>query len=239
MLANAKKLHALGVAGTRGNPVPVRVSEVFLSIQGEGPSAGTPAHFLRLQGCDVGCAWCDSKYTWDAAGGRETTLAEVWREAEKLGEAPMIVVTGGEPLEHPGIDAVLSEAITRWPRVEVETSGIVPPPLTHTRLYYNVSPKLPSATSRWEDTWHAIDRWKAEPRATFKIVVGDSPDDERALELIRRHDLPRDRVMLMPEGMTDVILRQRAATLARVCMREGLRLGPRLHVWMWGARRGM
>src|SRR5262245_42764119 len=50
-------------------PITLQVSELFLSLQGEGPSAGTPAHFLRLQGCDVGCTWCDSKYTWDPAGG--------------------------------------------------------------------------------------------------------------------------------------------------------------------------
>ena len=53
----------------------VRISELFHSIQGEGPSAGTPAHFLRLQGCDVGCTWCDSKYTWDPAGGIERTIS--------------------------------------------------------------------------------------------------------------------------------------------------------------------
>ena len=47
----------------------LRLSEVFLSIQGEGPSAGTPAHFIRLQGCDVGCRWCDTKYSWEFSGG--------------------------------------------------------------------------------------------------------------------------------------------------------------------------
>ncbi|MBI1799016.1 MAG: 7-carboxy-7-deazaguanine synthase QueE, partial [Candidatus Eisenbacteria bacterium] len=58
-----------------------RVSEIFLSIQGEGPGAGIPAHFVRLQGCDVGCRWCDSRYTWDAAGGRERTADEIFDDA--------------------------------------------------------------------------------------------------------------------------------------------------------------
>src|SRR5258708_7827896 len=130
----------------------LRVSELFLSLQGEGPSAGTPAHFLRLQGCDVGCAWCDSKYTWDAAGGRALELDDALAELGSLGEAPLLVVTGGEPLEHAGVAALLAAAVERWPRVEGETSSLLPPPLAHPRLYYNVSPKPPTATPRSRDT---------------------------------------------------------------------------------------
>ena len=215
-----------------------RASEVFLSIQGEGPSAGTPAHFVRLQGCDVGCRWCDTKYSWDAAGGNERSSEALWDEARSLGSAPLLVVTGGEPLEHPGIGALLDEALERWPRVEVETSGLLPPPRSHPRLFWNVSPKLPSATPRWEETWRHVARWIAEPNATFKIVVGDPPDPDDATAAIRRHALPRERTMLMPEGMTAEALRARAEGLVELCKREGVRLSPRLHVWLWGARRG-
>jgi len=217
----------------------LRVSEGFLSIQGEGPSAGTPAHFLRLQGCGVGCVWCDSKYTWDPAGGRDVAIQPALEELAALGAAPLLVVTGGEPLEHPGIAELLRAALERWSRVEVETSGLLPPPLSHPALHYNVSPKLPSATPRWHDTWRHVAQWVAEPRATFKLVVGTERDRDDALRLIAEHALPRPRVMLMPEGLTDEVLRERARTLAEVCKREGLRLSPRLHVWMWGARRGV
>ena len=216
-----------------------RVSEIFLSLQGEGPSAGTPAHFVRLQGCGVGCHWCDTKYSWDAAGGRSISARDLWTEARGLGQAPMLVVTGGEPLEHPALPALLEQALERWPRVEVETSGIAPPPLAHARLFYNVSPKLPSATPRWADSWRAAAYWVAEPNATFKIVVGDPPDPEDALRLIAEHGIPAARVMLMPEGITDARLRARAAGLAETCKREGFRMSPRLHVWMWGAKRGV
>jgi len=216
-----------------------RISEIFLSLQGEGPSAGAPAHFVRLQGCDVGCAWCDTKYTWEFAGGRDLEAEQVWSEARALGEAPLLVLTGGEPLEHPDVMALIAGALERWSRVEVETSGIAPPPLSHPRLAYNVSSKLPSATPRWEDTWRHVEAWKAEPRATFKLVVGAGTDLEDALRMISAHALPRERVMLMPEGMTDDVLRARATTLAEACKRHGLRLSPRLHVWLWGARRGV
>ena len=217
----------------------MRIAELFLSLQGEGPSAGTPAHFVRLQGCDVGCAWCDTKYSWDAAGGREVAMARLWEQAEALGPAPLLVVTGGEPLEHEGVVPLLLAALERWPRVEVETSGILPPPLAHERLHWNVSPKLSSATPRADETWQHVARWLADPRATFKIVIGDPPDLDEARRRIASHGIPRDRVMLMPEGMTDAALLARARELAEVCKTEGWRLGPRLHVWLWGARRGV
>lgn len=226
--------------GHEGTPMTtVQVSEIFLSLQGEGPSAGTPAHFVRLQGCDVGCTWCDSKYTWAPAAGDAQPLEAVWARARALGEAPLLVVTGGEPLQHAEIAPLLREAVERWPRVEVETSGVAPPPVHDPRLFYNVSPKLPSATPRWADTWRHVRTWLAEPRATFKLVVGDSPDADDALRLVREHAIPHARVMLMPEGLTDVAVRAHASALADLCTREGIRLSPRLHIWMWGARRGV
>jgi organic radical activating enzyme len=215
-----------------------RISELFLSLQGEGPSAGTPACFVRLQGCDVGCHWCDTKYSWEAGGGRAMSVPELLSALTALGDAPLLVVTGGEPLEQAGLATLLDRAVERWPRVEVETSGIGDPPRSHPRLHYNVSPKLPSATPRWEETWGHASAWVREPRATFKLVIATPEDWDEARGLIASHALPRERVMLMPEGMTEAVLKERAAWLAGVCAEHGLRLSPRLHVWLWGARRG-
>ena len=206
----------------------LRVAESFLSLQGEGPTTGTPAHFLRLQGCDVGCRWCEA-----------TPLAEVFATLRALGEAPLLVVTGGEPLAHEGVRELLAAALGLWRRVEVETSGLAPPPMTHARLAYNCSPKLPSATDRWEETWANVPAFAADPNTVFKLVVGGDPDTEDALRLLSAHALPRDRVVLMPEGLTDAAVRGHALGLAEVCKREGLRFGSRLHVWLWGARRGV
>jgi len=163
---------------------------------------------------------------------------DLWAATHALGSAPLLVVTGGEPIQHPGIGALLDAAIERWPRVEVETSGGGEPPRSHPRLHYNVSPKLPSATPRWETTWDHIAGWITEPRATFKLVVADSADYEAARDLIATRGVPRERVMLMPEGMSEAVLKERASWLAERCKEEGFRLSPRLHVWLWGARRG-
>jgi len=216
-----------------------RISEIFLSLQGEGPSAGTPAHFIRLQGCDVVCHWCDTKYSWDFSAGHELDWDELWQQASALGDSGLLVVTGGEPLERPEIVELLVQGLERWPRVEVETSGVMPAPLHHERLFYNVSPKLPSATSRWAETWRHVGTWIADPHATFKIVVGEPPDLDDARRLIAEQAIPKSRVMLMHEGITDDIVRARATALAHACKRDGFRMSPRLHIWMWGPRRGV
>jgi organic radical activating enzyme len=216
-----------------------RISEIFLSIQGEGLSAGTPAHFVRLQGCDVGCAWCDTKYSWSPDAGDALAETELWSRARALGEAPLLVVTGGEPLQHPALAPLLVQGLERWPRVEVETSGVAPPPISHDRLHWNVSPKLPSVTPRWRETWAHVPKWLAEPRAIFKVVVGDAPDPEDALRLIAEHRLPAARVMLMPEGLTDAEVRAHAPAVIELCRAHGFRLSPRLQIWLWGAKRGV
>jgi 7-carboxy-7-deazaguanine synthase len=186
----------------------------------------------------VGCDWCDTRYSWDGEAGREADSGALWSELSALGSAPLLVITGGEPGELPQLGELLDDALARWSRVEVETSGVAPPARSHPRLFYNVSPKLPSATPRWERTWAHAQAWLAEPRATFKIVVGDDPDLADALRLIAAHALPAARIMLMPEGLTDEVVRSRATRLAEACTRHGFRLSPRLHVWMWGAKRG-
>jgi len=226
-------------AAVRGVAARLRVSECFLSVQGEGPSAGTPAHFVRLQGCDVGCHWCDSKYTWGVSGGREIAVDDVLEEVRALGEAPMLVLTGGEPLEQSGVYELIARAVQLWPRVEVETSGVLPPGFRDPHLFWNVSPKLSSATARAHDTWQHADRWCAEPNATFKIVIGSDADVAEAVKLLEEHGIPAHRVMLMPEGLTDDAVRAHARFVLEACQAHGFRMSPRLHIWMWGAKRGV
>ena len=111
--------------------------------------------------------------------------------------------------------------------------------MQHPRLFYNVSPKLPSVTPRSAETWRHAATFAADPNTHLKVVIGDDPDEADALRLITEHALPRERVLVMPEGLTDAALRARAQRLAEVCTRERLRFSPRLHVWIWGARRGV
>jgi len=101
------------------------VNEVFNTIQGEGFLAGTPATFIRLQGCTVGCPWCDTKYTW-MAGGKVMDEGEVIRDVEIR---PLVVITGGEPTIY-NLDALFhflrvvgQDAWGHDFRIQIETSG--------------------------------------------------------------------------------------------------------------------
>jgi 7-carboxy-7-deazaguanine synthase len=214
----------------------LNVSETFRSLQGEGPTAGAPATFVRLQGCSVGCSWCDTKYTWDPGKGREVPLPALLDELDALGPKDLLVISGGEPLQVRGFAELAEEACGAWARVEVETAGVAAPPLSHPNLFWNWSPKLPRVTPLWEETWAHAGAWMAEPRAIAKIVVGEN-DEAEAIRLGRT--LPRERVWLMPEAVTAEALRRRALAVAEVCRREGWRMSPRLHVWLWGVRRGV
>lgn len=224
---------------TPSAPARLRIAEVFLSLQGEGPSLGVPAHFLRLQGCSVGCSWCDSKYTWDASGGEAASLNDVLARLRALGDARLLVVTGGEPLEHPGIEALLAWAAGHWPRVEVETSGLGPVPTVAPNVEWRWSPKLSRVSPKADLTWEAARAMQASGRFVCKVVVQDEQDWDEACARVNRAGIPAAHVVVMPEGMTREALRERMAWLAPRCVRAGFRLTPRLHVDIWGARRGV
>jgi 7-carboxy-7-deazaguanine synthase len=141
-----------------------------------------------------------------------------------------MVITGGEPLQVSGLEELADAACGAWARVEVETAGVRPPPLSRPNLFWNWSPKLPSVTPTWEDTWRHRDEWMKEP------VVGKG---DRADVVRLAGALPKERVWLMPEGMTEEALKAGAGEVAELCKAHGWRMSPRLHVWLWGPRRGV
>ena len=210
-------------------------------IQGEGPSAGTPAHFLRLQGCDVGCRWCDTKYT---LGRSRRAHERARRRAERGRGARRRAAAGGDRRR-----AARAPAARRAARAARSSAGRAsrsrPAASRRRRSRTRASstmcrPSCPRRRRAGPRPGRTPAAWAREPRATFKIVVGDDPDLDDALRLIAEHALPRERVMLMPEGLDRRgAARARAARWPRSASATGFRLSPRLHVWMWGARRGV
>lgn len=111
--------------------------EDFYTIQGEGYYQGHAAYFIRLGGCDVGCVWCDVKESWEASAHPLTSVAEMTRRAKASG-APIVVITGGEPLMYDL--AVLTTSLRdAGMRTHVETSGVYP--ITGTWDWICFSPK--------------------------------------------------------------------------------------------------
>ena len=100
------------------------VMEQFYTLQGEGYHQGKAAYFIRLGGCDVGCVWCDVKDSWDAAKHPLHEINSLVAEVKKTA-APLVVITGGEPLMH-NLDALTTALQTAGLTTNIETSGAHP-----------------------------------------------------------------------------------------------------------------
>jgi 7-carboxy-7-deazaguanine synthase len=111
----------------------MQINEIFNSIQGEGYFAGTPATFVRLQGCGVGCGWCDTKHSWDKRAGAEMQINEIIRSVSRQ----HVIITGGEPCEQELGE--LTQALS-GKFIQLETSGTSP--LSGEFNWVTLSPKI-------------------------------------------------------------------------------------------------
>jgi 7-carboxy-7-deazaguanine synthase len=225
----------------------LKVSELFESLQGEGVSAGAPAIFVRLAQCNLHCVWCDTKYTWDFERYRyedevrEQPVAEV---AQLVNASPSrrLVLTGGEPLLQ---QRALKEFFARLAPdivVEVETNGtIAPESESLSRVnQWNVSAKLSSAgdPEQFRIRPEILAIFRDSGRANLKLVVHRDEDYAEADALVTRLAWPRERVLLMPEANDREQLRARAFAVAEAARARGFRFSSRLHLELWGGRRG-
>jgi len=223
----------------------LKVSEVFTSIQGEGVTAGVPSTFVRLATCNLQCTWCDTKYTWDWTRfdpKKEITLVEDDVLLAQI-EAQNVVVTGGEPLLQQGALVPFCESlVARACRIEVETNGTLVPldALAAVVAQWNVSPKLGSSGNGLaaRERPDALAWFSRAPNAWFKLVVDEPSALAEVDDFVTRHAVPRERVLLMPEGTTAATLAARSTWLVDACRERGFRFATRLHVILWGDERG-
>jgi 7-carboxy-7-deazaguanine synthase len=223
------------------------VAEVFgPTFQGEGPSIGRRAGFVRLGRCNLDCSWCDTPYTWDwdrydpAAELRHEPVTSVLAQLDAM--APeIVVVTGGEPmLQQRRLAPLLEGCESRgWP-VEIETNGTIVPDDRIVGLVrqWNVSPKLANSRipSGKRIRPEALAALSATGRAVFKFVVTQPADLDEVANLVDAHALGP--VWIMPEGTDPTTLLEHARQLADPVLDRGWNLTPRLHVLLWGDQRG-
>lgn len=217
---------------------PFRVSEVFVSVQGEGVTVGMPSVFVRLQGCSIGCVWCDTKYSWAANSGHETTLETLLAQIAPL-KVDNVVITGGEPLEHPVFVPLVNAVKAAEHRIEVETAGTVLPPDVSVDQW-NVSLKLAHSGVAVETRLRpeAIAAFR-ERNAWFKFVVATERDVDEVLAIQAAHQLAANHILLMPLGLRREEQLARMPAVIEWCRRNGFRFSPRLHILVWGPKRGV
>jgi 7-carboxy-7-deazaguanine synthase len=238
------------VRGQAGAAVrPLLVAETFgPTLQGEGPSSGQRAVFVRLSRCNLSCPRCDTPYTWDTS--RFDLRAHTTRRTADdvvawvlQQQAALLVVTGGEPLlqQYRLLPMVLA-VLAAGRRVEVETNGTVVPAegLLTSGVMFNVSPKLSGFAGARDQLRRinpqALSVLRAAGRAVFKFVAASIADLDEIEQLQHRFGL--DPVWVMPEGTSSGEVLARAQLLADGVLERGWHLSSRLHVLLWGDARG-
>lgn len=240
--------------------------EIFYSIQGEGKSLGVPSVFVRTSLCNLHCIWCDTDYTWnwkntrfphanDATPGYRKFEKKDWivkidieAVADLVADQPCknIILTGGEPLlQQPALAALMRALRARATGYffETETNGTMVPSAEFDADIdqYNVSPKLENSNNsrKLREKPAAYHFFAQSPKANFKFVVAEPQDLAEVLELIERYQIPAEKVYLMPEASTAPVLQQKRQWVVDICKTHGFRYSDRLHVQIWGGKKGV
>jgi 7-carboxy-7-deazaguanine synthase len=240
--------------------------EIFHSIQGEGKSIGRPSVFIRLSLCNLYCKWCDTDYTWnwegtsfthnnDARPGyakyRKEDVIEMISDEAILDilagiSCRNLIFTGGEPLVQQkdlrSLFRLLKERDGAY-HIEFETNGTLKPLPEVDALtdQYNVSVKLANSGVDREDRINpeAIRFFAASPKANFKFVVDDRSDLAEVQELVTTYRIRPEAVYLMPQGTTVALLREKQEWVAEICKAHNYNYTDRLHIHIWGDKRGV
>lgn len=229
----------------------LQVNEVFRSFQGEGPSMGQAAVFLRLANCNLSCSWCDTRYSWDwvqfdpVNERHEIEVPDVAAQlVTELQDVRLLIVTGGEPLlQQPAISELVLLLRQHMPnlRVEVETNGTVRPTPVFAELIdlFVVSPKLSNSA--------VAERRRVRPsalssfpsgRSVLKFVVTGTGDLQEIAEIRALANVPTERTWIMPEGITPDAITRGLRALSLPAAQSGYNLSSRLHILLWGDERG-
>lgn len=221
------------------------ISEIFYSVQGEGSLVGVPSIFVRTSGCNLRCSWCDTPYTSWHPEGEHLNLHTILERTAEWPAARHVVLTGGEPMIAPGIVDLSQRFRERGMHITFETAGTVFAPVACDLM--SISPKLSNSTP--EGTFRnqherlrlqpdVLRRLTSEYDYQLKFVIAQETDLAEAQAVIASVNAPPEKVILMPEGTSVNVLNERGAWVAELCKQHGYRFSPRLHVHLYGNKRG-
>lgn len=217
-----------------------KVNELFQTIQGEGFYTGVPAIFVRLQGCDVGCAWCDTKHTWEIDPAKKSDLIlltdksnesdrwadssakEIVDEIKRLGySANLIVITGGEPCMYDLRE--LTQVLHEFGfAIQLETSGTYPV-LVDVKTWVTLSPKV-NMRGKKEVLKEALERANE-----IKHPVGTEKDIEQLDSLLAQLKSVKDKTICLQP----ISQKAKATALCmQTCIDRNWRLSVQMHKYL-------
>jgi 7-carboxy-7-deazaguanine synthase len=204
----------------------MRVTEIFHSIQGESSFVGQPCVFIRLTGCPLRCAWCDTEYAF--YGGNEQSMEDILGKVKSYG-CRLVEITGGEPLAQSDAVPLITTLCEQGYDVLIETSGAIDTAAVDTRAHVILDVKCPGSGMSDRMHWPNLDRLSMKDEAKF--VLADRADYEWARQVLERHELATRCTVLMSPVFGSLDPRQLAEWV--LADRLPVRLQLQLHKLIW------
>ena len=209
----------------------LRISEIFLSLQGESTTVGLPTVFVRLTGCPLRCQYCDTEYAFRGGEYMEANAVVARVAAYQVSH---VTVTGGEPLAQPACLPLLSRLCDAGYQVSLETSGALDVSQVDTRVMKVMDLKTPASGELDKNRYQNLDC--LTPRDQVKFVICDRGDYDWARWILDEYHLPgRCEVLFSPSTS-----QQNATRLAEWLLEDRLpvRFQLQLHKILWGNEPG-
>lgn len=212
---------------------PLQISELFYSIQGESTWAGLPCLFIRLAGCNLRCTYCDARYAWQEPAVA-MPLADILAWVRQY-PGIMVEITGGEPLQQPGVHALMRALLTNGHQVLLETNGSLPLDDVPAAVAIIMDIKCPDSGMAAHNLPENIDilrqRSRQQGNDEIKFVLSSIADFHWARELVAREGLDQwlpvlfapVRPLLTPQDLAQLLLDHRLK----------VRLQLQLHTLLW------
>ncbi len=221
------------------------IVETFVSIQGEGPLTGRRALFIRLAGCNLRCAYCDTGYALSPDNSKKMTYQELYNVilSDYYAHTSHIVITGGEPLLYADTIALLIVKLMEYASIiEIETNGTIMPGDIYKipNVHFNVSPKLSNSGVKRADRYKkdVLSFYSNIENSIFKFVVSNKKDVEEVKSMVNEFYIPNNRVFLMPLASTKKSIGENASKVAELAIKNQFNYSDRLQIRLWGNKRG-
>lgn len=238
----------------------MKLCEEFYSLQGEGRYIGVPSYFIRTIGCNLRCSWrnpnntitiCDTPYSsFNAEKGYDLDIVRLYETISQL-KCKHIVITGGEPTLQKDLFEVVDFFSYKGYHITIETNGTKFIDFGHYSVLLSISPKLKSSynqTDEFNKILHEdnnvfieniIKYRRSNSNIQLKFVYNTSDDIIEIRDILYRTNIDSDNVYLMPQGITVEQFKEKSRECFEYCKLYGWNYSPRLHIDVYGNKRGV